>query len=294
MGTALVWGPTGAFAKMISSSGVSQVSVVCYRAVIVAVTVGGWRLVKRGVAAFRASGELLFLYFSLGLLTIFMSTGFMMSCVYLSVPQVLMLGYTSPIVTMAGSAFLTGERPTPTQVLSAFMVLAGLYVGFVMGKTGVGPLSITGVAWGCLSVIGSSGQVLLSRRISKEGNPDSLLQLFFSHLFGGVVLIAAKSFFDGWSDLEGLSARALLLVQYPALMSGLLGYGLLFTSLKYIPASMASLICTLEIVFALMLTPLLVQQVPTAHEVLGCMIIFFAVACSVAGLKFPFARASAG
>ncbi|MCE5201002.1 MAG: DMT family transporter, partial [Synergistaceae bacterium] len=62
-----------------------------------------------------------------------------------------------------------------------------------------------------------------------------------------------------------------------------IGFGLLFTSLKYISASSVSLICTLEIVFALLLTPFLLHQVPTAYELAGCMIVLISVACSMLG-----------
>ncbi len=281
LGTALVWGPTGAIAKMITSSGLSQISVVSYRAVSIAVLIGAWLWMRKGVSVFRTSRAMLAAYALLGIFTIiFNSTGFMMSCVYLSVPQALMLGYTSPIVTMAGCAFVTGEKPTPLQVVAGFLVLLGLYIGFVMGTDSGGPISLVGVAWAGLSVTGSSGQALLSRRISKTGHPDPLLQLFFAHLFGGFLLIFGRTLLGSWSDLANLTLRAFALVQYPALVSGLIAYGLLFSALKHIPAPLVSLICTLEIVFALMLTPVLVHQLPTMHEIIGCSIILAAVACS--------------
>lgn len=281
LGTALIWGPTGAIAKMITASGLSQICVVSYRAVSIAILIGVWLSVKKGMSVFRTSREMLTAYALLGILTIiFNSTGFMMSCVYISVPQALMLGYTSPIVTMAGSAFLTGEKPTPVQVIAGFMVLLGLYIGFVMGTESGGPISLVGVAWAGVSVTGSSGQALLSRRISKTRHTDPLLQLFFAHLFGGFFLIAGRTVLGSWSDLANLTPRGFALAQYPALMSGLVAYGLLFSALKHIPAPLVSLICTLEIVFALMLTPLLVHQVPTMHEITGCSIIIAAVAFS--------------
>lgn len=281
LGTAIIWGPTGAIAKMITASGLSQISVVSYRAVSIAILIGAWLWMKKGISVFRSSREMLTAYTLLGILTIiFNSTGFMMSCVYLSVPQALMIGYTSPIVTMAGSAFVTGEKPTPIQVIAGFMVLLGLYIGFVMGTGSGAQISLVGVAWAGLSVTGSSGQALLSRRISKTGRPDPLLQLFFAHLFGGFILIVGRTLLGSWSDLANLTPRAFALAQYPALVSGLVAYGLLFSALKHIPAPVVSLVCTLEIVFALMLTPILVHQVPTMHEIVGCSIILAAVACS--------------
>lgn len=286
LGTALAWGGTGPIAKMITVSGLSQITVVCYRAVFVALVVGCWLWLRQGLKVFRVPVDLLAVYVLIGIFVlVFNAAGYMMSCVYLSVPQVLMLNYTFPIVTMAGSIFLTGERPTAVQVVSAFMVLFGLYIGFVMGKASGGPISLFGVAWAGLSVIGLAGQALLSRKVSMAGRSDPLLQLFFSHLFGGIILIIAKTVLVGWSDMAALSPRVFALIQYPAVISALIGYGLLFSALKYIPASLASLICTMEIVFALMLSPLLLHQIPPVNEIAGCTIILAAVACSIGKQK---------
>lgn len=282
LGTALAWGGTGPVAKLITVSGLSQVSVVCYRAVFVALVVGCWLWVKKGPAVFRASPEMLAIYILLGCLTIvFNATGYMMSCAYLSIPQALMLNYTFPIVTMAGSALLLREKPTRVQVVSGFMVLLGLYVGFVAGKGSGGPISPIGVAWAGVSVIGLSGQTLLSRKILKSGQSQPLLQLFFSHLFGGIILISAKRLLVGWSDLVAMTPRVFALMHYPAVVSALIGYGLLFSALRYVPASLVSLICTMEIVFALILAPLVLHQSPSFNELIGCGIILAAVACSV-------------
>ena len=81
---------------------------------------------------------------------------------------------------MAGSALINGERPAPLQVLSGFLVLAGLYVGFAAGGVDLRSISLAGVAWSMLSVAGLSGNALLSRRISGQSEP--LKQLFYSHL----------------------------------------------------------------------------------------------------------------
>lgn len=290
LGTALVWGGTGPVAKLITESGLSQVSVVCYRAVFVALVVGCWLWMKHGSAVFRPSREMLAVYTLLGCLTIvFNATGYMMSCAYLSIPQALMLNYTFPIVTMGGSALLLREKPTWMQVVSGFLVLLGLYVGFVASKGSGSPISPIGVAWAGVSVIGLSGQALLSRKVLKSGQSQPLLQLFFSHLLGGIILILAKSLLVGWSDLSLLTPRVFALIHYPAIMSALIGYGLLFSALRHVPASLVSLVCTMEIVFALILTPLVIHQAPSLNELLGCSIILAAVACSVlrTGLAVP-------
>ena len=151
LGTALAWGGTGSFAKLIAAGGVSQLTVVCYRGFFAASVVGLFMLARRGSSFFRCTRAELAQYAALGVFTVlFNATGYMMSCVYLSVPQVLMLNYTFPIVTMAGSALINGERPAPLQVLSGFLVLAGLYVGFAAGGVDLRSISASRrAAWTC-------------------------------------------------------------------------------------------------------------------------------------------------
>ena len=95
LGTALAWGGTGSFAKLIAAGGVSQLTVVCYRGFFAAAVVGLLMLARRGSQFFRCTRAELAQYAALGVFTVlFNATGYMMSCVYLSVPQVLMLNYT--------------------------------------------------------------------------------------------------------------------------------------------------------------------------------------------------------
>ncbi len=280
LGTALAWGGTGSFAKLIAAGGVSQITVVCYRGLFAAAVAGAFMLARRGAAYFRCPRAEFAQYLMLGAFTIlFNATGYMMSCVYLSVPQVLMLNYTFPIVTMAGSAFINGERPSALQVLSGFLVLAGLYVGFAAGGADFRSISPAGVAWSMLSVAGLSGNALLSRRISAKADP--LKQLFYSHLTGALMLIAIRSLAEGWPDLALITPEIFLYMQYPAIFAALVGYGLLFSALRCISAPLASMICTMEIVFAAALTPLIAGEVPPLHEIAGCAVIAGAVVVSI-------------
>ena len=280
--TAFLWGGISPIAKYISMTGLSQLSVMSYRAVFTVVAVGTWLTLAKGPRTFLLSGERLAGFLWIGIFgLVFNSTGFMMSAASLTVPQALMIHYTYPLVTMAASVLITREKPTRGQVLAGFLIILGLYVGFVAGQKGAFRVDRAGLLWGLVSVAGVSGQMLLTRRIMKASDESPLLQLFFSNLFGGAILVAAKSLFWGWSDLSALTPRLFAVIQYPAIASSIVGFGLLFTALKTIPASVASLVCTLEIVFSLLLTPVLLHMIPTASELAGCAIIFAAVVASI-------------
>lgn len=282
LGTAMLWGGMSPLSKFISGRGVSMMSVMCYRAVFIVIVMGAWLSFSAGKRWYAIGGRLAGVYMLLGLLTVvFNAAGFMMSCVYLSVPQALMLHYAFPLVTMAGSCLITGEKPSGIQIISGFMIIAGLYLGFMGGGASAdSEISLIGVLWALASLIGLSGQTLVSRRILMGGTTNPLIQLFYVHLFGGVMLIAGKSLLMGWGDLRAVDGMVFALMQYSAAGAGLLGFGLMFNALKIIPASLVSLVCTLELVFALSITPLALGLYPTRHELTGCAIIMAAVACA--------------
>ena len=278
--TAILWGASGPFAKIISANGLDQVTVTVYRTCFIVTVLGLWLRRKRGGDAFLVPRNTLAAYGAMGFLSIVCTgMGYMMSCVYLTVPQAVILHYTFPLLTMAGDCLITKERPTLLQVGAGLLILVGLYVGFAMGQ-GLGEISLIGAAWGVISVLGFATQNLLTRSIMKGGRNDPLMQLFYANLFGGILVILGKSAFLGWADLRLITPRIMLLIQYPTIVAGLLGFALLFTSMKYIPATLASLLCSLEVVSTLAAMPLLLGSLPTMQEVVGAMIILFAVAMS--------------
>ena len=70
LGTALAWGGTGAFAKLIAAGGVSQLTVVCYRGFFTAAVVGLFVLARRGSSFFRCTRLELAQYAALGVFTV--------------------------------------------------------------------------------------------------------------------------------------------------------------------------------------------------------------------------------
>lgn len=281
LGTAILWGGMSPLAKFVGSQGVSMASVMCYRALLVVILMAAWLRSSLGAGWYRIERRLMRTYLLLGFLTVVMNAcGFMMSCAYLTVPQALMIHYTFPLATMAGSYFITREKPPLLQVAAGLMIIVGLYVGFMGAGGRMNSVSPAGLLWAVASVIGLSGQTLVSRRILKGGATDPLIQLFYIHLFGGAMLIVGKSALMGWTDLKAIDGAVFALMQYSALGAGLLGFGFMFNALKFIPASLVSLICTLELVFALCITPFALGLYPTVNELLGCAVIMVSVACA--------------
>ncbi len=286
--TALVWGASAPITKIISADGFSPLSVMVYRCILISIVLGGWLCAKRGVRALLPSERMLKIYVVLGFTTIVcMGGGYMVSCAYLTVPQAVILHYTFPLLTLVGDAWIMHERPRFVQVVAAILILVGVYIGFDMGGTGLVGISATGVVWGVISVFGFAGQALMTRVISKDGTADPFVQVFFVHLFGGIMLLIGKSALMGWGDIASVTPHTFALMHYMVFGSGLLAFLCLFASLKYISATAMSLICSLEIVIAISLTPWLLGRGSTVQEWIGSAIIMVAVACSTLGKHNP-------
>ncbi|MDD3963690.1 MAG: DMT family transporter, partial [Synergistaceae bacterium] len=223
---AVCWGIMSPIAKVLSSAGISLMSVMAFRALFVVVAVGPYIYFTKGSGVFRPDRDMLCFYLLSGILSVvFSGGGFLMSLKYLSVPEALILHYTFPLVTLLGSLYITHEKPTFLQVVSGFLIIAGVYLGMVGGEKTFSGLSVPGLMWGGLAIIGISGQALVARRVCKGQETDQLVLLFFAHLLGGIVLALGKSIIVGWEDILNFTSPLFGLMVFQAFCGSLLAYG---------------------------------------------------------------------
>lgn len=290
-GTGLLWGASGPIARIISDAGVTMFTLTSLRAVIIAVVVGAYLVASRGASSLAISGKLLKIYFLIAIFAVVCNgTGYFMSYAYLTVPQAITLHYTFPLVTMIAECILLREKFSWSQAIGCGLVLLGLYVAFIWGG-GVGEVSIIGACWGLTAIFGFTAQNILTRKTLKRGESDPIVQLFWSNVIGGAMLIIGTSAFVGWDDTANITPAIVPYMAYPIIINGLVGFGLLYASMKYIPATLASLLCTIELVSSLALMPLILGSSPSMHEAIGAALIFVAVAVSTIG-KLPRAGAA--
>jgi drug/metabolite transporter (DMT)-like permease len=278
---AVSWGVISPVAKILAGSGISLMSVMVFRAFFVVAALGPYLLFTRGRKIFSVAKPDLGFYCLSGLLSVVCSGGgFLMSLEYLSVAEALILHYTFPLVTLLGSLYITHEKPTKLQVLAGFLIIAGVYSGMVSGEKSFGGVSVPGLLWGLLAIVGISGQALVARRVSKKQQTDQCMLLFYAHFSGGVLLFLGKTAMMGWQDLVNFTPHLFYLMLFQSMCGSLLAYAFFYSALKYIPAATVSLICTLEIVVAVGLAALTLGAIPSVNEIFGCMIIIIAIFCA--------------
>ena len=278
---AVCWGIMSPIAKVLTGAGISLMSVMAFRALFVVLVAGPYLYFAKGPQVFRPDSSMLSFYLLSGLLSVvFSGGGFLMSLKYLSVAEALIIHYTFPLVTLLGSLWITRERPTFRQIISGFLIIAGVYLGMVGGEKTFSEISVPGLMWALLAIIGISGQALAARRVCKGQERDQMTLLFFAHLLGGTILAAGKTVLVGWEDIYNFTLPLFGLMVFQSFCGSLLAYGLFYTALKYVSAATVSLLCTLEIVVAVGLTSFLLGQSPSMQEVLGCAIIIIAIICA--------------
>ena len=154
------------------------------------------------------------------------------------------------------------------------------WVGIIFAVIGVGLISLnqveginTGDIFMLMSAFCIALHILTAGFFNKK--VDSFQFSFFRFLFGGLICLTVSMLFE---DINLDQMRIAL----PAILfSGIVGSGIAFTlmatSQRYLDNITTSIIMSLESVFAALSGWLILGQILTPRETLGCIIVFFAV-----------------
>jgi drug/metabolite transporter (DMT)-like permease len=124
----------------------------------------------------------------------------------------------------------------------------------------------TGVTWAVYAIIGQ----FISRRYSPWAS------LFYAFLFGALLLLPLQIYAGNVLAL-GTQWAGWAILFFLALGPTLVGFGLYTVGLSQIPASVVTLIATLEPVFSIVLAYFLFGEVLDVPQLIGAALILFAV-----------------
>jgi len=275
--TGVAWGVVSPLGRMLALRGADMTTVVVVRTLLAACILFLWLLLKnpRSLRISFKDGLVLLAYAVLAIpLT---ATGFLYSLKYLTVPAALIIHYTFPLATLLGGLWITGERPTAPQYIAALLVIAGVWLGVFSSGTADGRFSLLGVFWGLLAVVGLSGQFLMGRVLLSGKRLSGVLLIFYSHLFGGLIMAALKTVFSGWGELAAMQPSDWGAIAIMALVGSVLGLIAYCYSLRYVTAATASHVCTVEIPSGIGLAALMSGEIPTLQEINGSLLIILAI-----------------
>lgn len=273
--TAMIWGMAFAFQR----SGMGRIGPAAFNAVrmaLAALAVGAFAFCRRAAArrrggeetqerdratlpgglccgAFLASASI---FQQLGLVwTTAGKAGFLTAMYMLLVPVI--------------EALLFRRRHGARVSLAVAMGVAGLYLLCIRES-----LSLTrGDALELVCALLFAGHILCCAHFAPRGDPVAIAAIQFAVASLASAVMAA---FTETASLSGIAAAAVPIL-YCGLVSGGLGYTLQIVAQKYTDPTVASLLMSLESVFAVLGGALLLGERMSPREILGCLVLFAAI-----------------
>lgn len=189
------------------------------------------------------------------------------------------------VYTTAGKAgFITAMYMLLVPVIASVVFRRkypwSVWLAVAVGVAGMYLLCVTedfrltrGDALVCLCALLFSGHILCCDHFAKTGDPVriSAIQFGVVALISGILALCTET--PTWDKI----AAAGVLILYCGLMSGGLGYTLQIVAQRFTDPAVASLLLSLESVFALLGGALLLNERMSARELLGCLILFAAI-----------------
>lgn len=162
-----------------------------------------------------------------------------------------------------------GKRPRKLVWLCVVLAIIGFYLLCVTGdfSIGVGELLVLGCAFGY------SLHIMLIDHFSHkaDGMRMSCIQFFVSGFFSAIAMLLTED-----PSLAGIwAAKGAIL--YTGIMSSGVGYTLQIVAQKDVNPTLATMIMSVESVFAVLAGWLLLHEDLSGKELLGCLLVFVAV-----------------
>lgn len=162
------------------------------------------------------------------------------------------------------------KKVSPQVWIGVFLAMAGLYLLCMKDEAFV--LSI-GDIYLLLSAFFFTIQITAVDHFAPkvDGVALSMMQFFVTAVLSGVCMLFTK--IPSWTDIQAAAIPLL----YAGVISCGIGYTLQIIGQKYLSATIASLIMSLESVFATLAGWLLLHEILSTKELIGCGLVFIAV-----------------
>lgn len=278
----VVWGAIGpAVALAHEDSGLSPLAISAYRSgVAVAVLLGFAVVTGRLRTSWSLARPQWRRVLVVGLLTAAFQLLFFIAVVAtgVSVATVVCLGF-APVLLLVVSSMQRRRLPSTGRTLTVTIAVAGLLLISLGGAAGdpaphptLGILAALGS--GTAYALGADVAAPLSQRLDTLTVTTATMCVAAAVLLpGGLVVAYARG-----DSLTTSDATAWLLIGYLGVVTMAVAYALLFTGLRSTPSGTAVVATLLEPVTAVLIAVLLLDEQLTAAGLLGCVLIFAAIA----------------
>lgn len=247
---AIFWGYMGIPSKHLQHLGITPYCVAFFRTSVAAVFFTFYAL-KKDFKSLKVDIKSLLFFMFYGIIAIAgCFIGYNVSINYVPIALTTMLMFTCPFWVVILSYFLFKEKFTVKKIISMILTLIGCFMVCKIYKIYSMPINIRGIIFGLGSGFAFSMQTILAKIASKKYNQDVFL--CYSFLFASLFLIP---FLNVKSTIEIITntPKSLFIIKnilILGIVNTFIANGSYILSVKYIKASSASIISTLELVIA--------------------------------------------
>lgn len=283
---ALLWATTGIVAKFLFAGTELQPLALALLRLVVALPFF-WLLMKRELAG-QASGTgrsrrwpsvtlpALLVLAGLGLFQAFYQGSYLMAVDLTGAGIATLISLCLPPVLVAIlAAPLLGEKPRLVTVLALIAAIAGTAMLVISDMGTAGTLRLAGILMALLAAAVYTGFTLTSR-YNSAGTPV-FTTAFICFLVAAVLLLPVVWLTGGFPGLASLGVKEWLMVTYVGIVPTCVGYLCFFSGMRTTPATLSSIIVTLEPLFVALLAWLILDEVLGVTGIAGAVILTLAV-----------------
>lgn len=176
--------------------------------------------------------------------------------------------YTFPVITALLEPLFFKSRLNPTHIFLGLLVLLGIYI--LVPELNYQNSYVKGILLGVLSALFYALRTLILKRHVPKYNGSMLM--FHQLLIVAIVLLPSLFFMDT-TGIQTQFPYVLLL----AILTTAIGHTLFVKSLKYFAVSTASIISSIQPIYAIILAFLFLREIPTWNTFFGGLLIFITV-----------------
>ncbi|HLV78520.1 MAG TPA: DMT family transporter [Marinobacter sp.] len=180
-----------------------------------------------------------------------------------------------PVLVAILAAPLLGEKPNLLTVVAALAAIVGTGMLVVSDIETAGSLRLAGILTAFMAAAVYTGFTLTSR-YSSSGTPV-FTTAFICFGTAALLLLPVVMVTGGFAGLDSLSLKHWLMVAYIGIVPTCIGYVCFFTGMKTTPATLSSIIVTLEPLFVALLAWLFLAEVLGPTGIAGALILTVAV-----------------
>ncbi|MFI5835350.1 EamA family transporter [Micromonospora sp. NPDC051300] len=279
--SALTFATSGTFARPLITGEWSAVAVVIARVGVAALVLavpallalrGRWPVLRR-------NGLTVVLF---GLLGVAMAQACFFNAVrFLPVGVALLLEYLGIVLVVGWMWLVHGQRPRRLTVAGSLTALAGL--ALVLDLTGAGRLDPVGVLWGLGAGIGLAGYFVIAGRL--DDDLPSVVMASGGMAVGALVLlllgaVGALPLAAGTADVDFAGHRMSWLVPIAglSLIAAVVAYLTGVAGTRLLGARLSSFVGLTEVMFAVLIAWLVLDELPTLIQLAGGVLIVGGVA----------------